>query len=77
MTDEEIEVVAEELAKRDGSSWYPGRMQGPLTRLVTDYYRDKPVRRLRPWIISGSVVPLSVPPSEGGIAESRPSWLSQ
>ena len=48
MTDEEIEVVAEELAKRNGSSWYPGRMQGPLTRLVTDYYRDKPVRRLRP-----------------------------
>jgi len=52
MTDEEIEVVAEELAKGDGSSWYPGRRQGPLTRLVTDCYRDKPERRLRPWIIS-------------------------
>jgi len=52
MTDEDIEVVAEELAKRDGLSWYPGRRQGPLTRLVTDCYRDKPERRLRPWIIS-------------------------
>ena len=71
MTDEEIEGVTEEPAKRDGSSWYPGRMQGPLTRLVTDYCRDKPVRRLRPWIILGSVVPtFSLPPSEGGIAES-------
>ena len=77
MTDEEIEVVAEELAKRDGLSWYPGRRQGPLTRLVTDYYRDKPLRRLRPWIISGSVVPPFSPPSEGEIAESRPPWLGQ
>ena len=78
MTDEDIEVVAEELAKRDGLSWYPGRRQGPLTRLVTDCYRDKPVRQLRPWIISGSVAPpFSLPPSEGGIAESRPPWLGQ
>jgi hypothetical protein len=30
MTDEEIEVVAEELAKSGGLSWYPGRTPGPL-----------------------------------------------
>jgi hypothetical protein len=41
MTDEEIEVVAEELAKIGGVSWYPGREQGTLTRVVTDRYRDR------------------------------------
>ncbi len=41
MTDEEIEVVAEELAKSGGLSWYPGRGQGSLMRLVTDRYRDQ------------------------------------
>ncbi len=41
MTDEEIEVVAEELAKSGGLSWYPGRTQGPLMRLVTDHYREQ------------------------------------
>jgi hypothetical protein len=39
MTDNEIEVVAEELAKIGGISWNPGREQGPLMRLVTDRYR--------------------------------------
>ncbi len=41
MTDEEIEVVAEELAKSGGLSWYPGRGQGSLMRLVTDHYREQ------------------------------------
>jgi hypothetical protein len=41
MTDEEIEVVAEELAKSSGLSWYPGRAQGPLMRLVTDHHREQ------------------------------------
>jgi hypothetical protein len=41
MTDEEIEVVAEELAKSGGTSWYPGRVQGPLMRVVTDQYREQ------------------------------------
>jgi len=41
MTDEEIEVVAEELAKSGGLSWYPGRTPGPLLRLVTDHYREQ------------------------------------
>ncbi len=36
MTDEEIEVVAEELARSSGLSWYPGRVQGLLIRLVAD-----------------------------------------
>jgi hypothetical protein len=41
MTDEEIEVVAEELAKVGGVSWYPGRESGPLMRVVSDRYRDR------------------------------------
>jgi len=41
MTDEEVEVVAEELAKIGGASWHPGRQQGPLMRVVTDRYRDQ------------------------------------
>jgi hypothetical protein len=41
MTDEEIEVVAEELAKSDGLSWYPGPVQGPRMGLVTDHYREQ------------------------------------
>lgn len=39
MTDEEIEVVAEELAKVGGVSWYPGQEPGPLMRAVSDRYR--------------------------------------
>jgi len=39
MIDEEVEVVAEELAKIGGISWYPGRGQGPLMRVVTNRYR--------------------------------------
>lgn len=41
MTEEEIEVVAEELAKVGGLSWYPGRTQGPLFRVVEQRYRDR------------------------------------
>jgi hypothetical protein len=41
MTEEEIEVVAEELAKIGGLSWYPGRTQGPLLRAVSERYRDR------------------------------------
>jgi hypothetical protein len=41
MTEEEIEVVAEELAKIGGSAWYPGRQQGPLLREVTERYREQ------------------------------------
>ena len=41
MTDEEIEAVAEELAKIGGISWYPGRTDGPLLRLISERYRDR------------------------------------
>lgn len=41
MTDEEIEVVAEELAKIGGVAWYPGREKGTLMRVVSDRYRDR------------------------------------
>jgi hypothetical protein len=41
MTEEEVEAVAEELAKVGGASWYPGRTSGPLFRAVGDRYRDR------------------------------------
>ncbi|WP_312896937.1 hypothetical protein [Microvirga soli] len=41
MTDEEIEAVAEELAKAGGVSWYPGRTRGALLRPVSERYRDR------------------------------------
>jgi hypothetical protein len=41
MTEEEIEVVAEELAKAGGLSWHPGRTQRPLLRAVSERYRDR------------------------------------
>ncbi len=41
MTDEEIEIVAEELAKIGGVTWYPGRTSGPLLRTVSGRYRDR------------------------------------
>jgi hypothetical protein len=41
MTEEEVEVVAEELAKIGGTAWYPGRQRGPLLREVTEPYREQ------------------------------------
>jgi len=41
MTEEEIEAVAEELAKIGGVSWYPGRTNGPLLRPVGERYRSR------------------------------------
>ncbi|MBM6595194.1 hypothetical protein [Microvirga pudoricolor] len=41
MTDDEIEIVAEELAKIGGTSWYPGREDGSLIRVLSDRYRDR------------------------------------
>jgi hypothetical protein len=41
VTDEEIEAVAEELAKAGGISWYPGRTRGALLRSVSERYRDR------------------------------------
>ena len=39
MTEDEVEAVAEELAKAGGGAWYPGRARGPLLRIVSDRYR--------------------------------------
>ena len=41
VAEDEIEVVAEELAKAGGLSWYPGRQHGSLLRVVSDRYRDR------------------------------------
>jgi hypothetical protein len=79
MIGEEIEVVAEELAKSGGLSWYPGHTPGPLMRLVTDHYRDQ--ARV---IIGGPGAPqgrgrllLGSRSSEERTARNHPSWTSQ
>ena len=41
MTDDEVELLAQELAKVGGTSWYPGRQPYPILRVVTDRYRDQ------------------------------------
>jgi hypothetical protein len=41
MNDEEIEIVAQELAKIGGTSWYPGRQAGRMLRVVSERYRDQ------------------------------------
>lgn len=41
MNDQEVEIVAAELAKIGGTSWYPGREKGPILRVVTERYRDR------------------------------------
>jgi hypothetical protein len=41
MTEQEVEVVAEELAKIGGLSWYPGRERGPVVKIVCERYRDR------------------------------------
>jgi hypothetical protein len=41
VTEEEVEVVAEELAKAGGVSWYAGREPGPLQQVISDRYRDR------------------------------------
>jgi hypothetical protein len=39
MSEDEVEAVAEELAKAGGVFWYPGRQRGPLLKVVSDRYR--------------------------------------
>jgi hypothetical protein len=41
MTEEEVDHVAQELAKVGGTSWYPGRTSGGLLRNVGERYRDR------------------------------------
>jgi hypothetical protein len=40
MSEDEVEVVAVELAKAGGVGWYPGRERGPLKHVV-NRYRDR------------------------------------
>ena len=40
MTEDEVDVVAAELAKAGGVGWYPGRERGPLKHVV-NRYRDR------------------------------------
>ncbi|MBZ6076805.1 hypothetical protein [Microvirga puerhi] len=40
MTEDEVEIIAAELAKAGGHSWYPGRERGPF-KVVADRYRDR------------------------------------
>jgi hypothetical protein len=41
MTDDEVELVAQALAKAGGTAWYPGPGHGTLIRLVSDRYRER------------------------------------
>jgi hypothetical protein len=41
MTEEEVDLVAQEMAKVGGVSWYPGRTSGGLLRNVSERYRDR------------------------------------
>lgn len=41
MTEDEVDAVAKELAKVGGASWYPGRTEGPLLRVVSERYKDR------------------------------------
>jgi hypothetical protein len=41
VTEDEVEAVAEELAKAGGVAWYPSRARGPLLRIVSDRYKDR------------------------------------
>jgi hypothetical protein len=72
MTEEEVEIVAEELAKIGGPSWYPGRTRGPLLRTVSERYRERArvaiaaIERLRALRENDA-------PPEGAVLESPPS----
>ncbi len=41
ISEQVIEVVAQELAKAGGVSWHPGRTTGSVLRIVSDRYRDR------------------------------------
>jgi hypothetical protein len=41
LNDVEVEVVAQELAKAGGVSWYPGRTREAVLRVVNERYRDR------------------------------------
>ena len=41
MTEDEVEIVAQEMAKIGGTTWYPGRTSGAVLRVVNERYRDR------------------------------------
>ena len=41
MTEEEVEIVAQEMAKVGGTTWYPGRTNGAVLRVVNERYKDR------------------------------------
>jgi len=41
MTEDEVEVVAQEMAKIGGTTWYPGRTNGAVLRVVNERYKDR------------------------------------
>ena len=41
MTEKEVDVVAEELARLGGSCWHPGRGDDPVLRVVTERFRER------------------------------------
>lgn len=41
MTEDEVDAVAQELAKVGGASWYPGRTKGPILRVVHERFKDR------------------------------------
>ena len=75
MTEKEIDVVAEELARLGGSSWYPGRGEDPVLRVITQRYRERAraaiaaLDRFRAGIAvgapEGESIAISISPSEG------------
>jgi hypothetical protein len=77
MTEEEIEVVAQELAKIGGVPWYPGRTREPLLRAVGERYRDRAriaiaaLERLKASKESAAAPQAS--PSEGSVGTTSPA----
>lgn len=61
MTEKEVDVVAEELARLGGSSWYPGRSEDPVLRVVTERFRERAraaiaaLDRYRAGVAAGSI----------------------
>jgi len=82
VTDEEIEAVAEELAKAGGTSWYPGRTRGALLRPVSERYRDRArlaiaaLDRVRAGRDKAAGAQPSEPPSpQSGVPAGRPDRI--
>jgi hypothetical protein len=75
MTEEEVEFVAQEMAKIGGATWYPGRTSGAVLRVVNERYRDRArvaiaaLERLR----AGKAISTELLPSQENILSADPS----